>query len=661
MPTVNKMSKPIPSIGSRSTTLEMNDYSPGMNNYVSNDKFTARDNGSNLWRLSQDARITTLGEYETRKGFDIHSLAAGQTIDDTELAVTGAGNQPFSDTIRLAQPFVSTQSGRLSSVDVNLRNTLAATGTVIVEIWTDLTDTPKLKIAKTSIASNSITSTYNYLTANFANAPIITLGTAYWIVVYVQKTAVNSYHWSSTNAIAGAKTSVNSGTTWTNINVALNFKQYYATNAASKGLFRAYKSDGTKVTLLAHGTTLYSVNNVTGALTAIKTGLSASATHYQFKLINDIVYYVNGYDGYRKWNFTTESQVNATNYTLIEHHKGLVFLARKDEPTRVDYSNFGQYEVFTSTDFVYAIGPKTGDPVTALKSLNGYLVIFTFDNKIILSGNDNATFKDSEAPDQNGTYRQETLTSDANFMYYLSETGVYRSNGSEAQLMSENIYEAVRSMQNKKDACMVVSKGRLYLWYRSEGSAFNDSCYVWNLNYGSNGADSVESRDTDAFVCRAVDAFQDDDDLLVASSLLGQVYWQEKPSNDYTNLGGDINYLLQTHYNTYGTPSVLKQIRNLVPRFGAKDGKYTVECQYATDLRDNWATQVEIAVQGAGTLWGSGALWGSFTWGATAEVQSMTYIPGEYRRIAIRYKHFATRQPHKFLGHSQVVQTRRLR
>jgi hypothetical protein len=662
MPTVKRNTRPIPSIRSSESMLELNDYSGGMNNYVSNDKFPVKDGGANMWRMAQDARINTLGEYDSRQGFDYHSAAAGETMDDSETATTGAGNQSFSNTIRLAQQFVPVQSGRLSRLDIRLKNANTASGTVLVELWSDASNLPSAFVARTSIASSSITSSYAYLEARFPDAPTITGGVAYWIVIYTQSVAISTYNCSSTTASGGSLSSTNSGSSWTSITgTSLNFKQYYATNSETKGLFRAYKSDGTKVTLLAHGTVLYSVDNVTGALTSIKTGLNASATRYRFVLINDIVYYCNSYDGLRKWNFTTESQVNTTNYSILAHHKGLLFGVRVDEPTRADFSNFGEYEVFTSTDFVYAIGPKTGDPITALVSLNGYLVMKCLNNTCILSGDDNATFDVEEAPDQNGTYTQETITSDANFMYYLADNGLYRSNASEAQLLSENIYEEIRTLQNKADCCIAINKGRLYLWYKSPGASHNDSCYVWNLNYSSGGRDSVESHDTNAYVCRAVDAFQDGDEMLVASSLIGQVYWQEKASNDNTNLGGDIQFQLQSHYFTFSTPAALKQNRQWLPRFGSQSASYTVDCQFASDLRDNWQTVDSTNLQGSGTLWGSGVLWGAFTWGRTAEVQASLYIPGEYRRIAIRYKHFATRQPVSFLGHTLRMQTRRIK
>lgn len=659
MPWARRRTIGVPNVGSPTQTLEINDYSLGFNSFFSNDKMPVKNGGANMWRLAQDARITTLGEYETRKGIDFHSDAAGETQDASVTSTTGAADADFSELNWLAQKFTTSSAGRLSKIAVNIKNDLSATGTPIFEIWTDSSGEPGTMIARSSIDAPDILSSYSYVTVRFASAPELSTSTDYWIVAYIQPDGANVYSWSSTTSATTALSSSDSGNTWSSTSYALNFRQYYATDGGVKGFIRAYKSDGTAVTVFAHGTSLYSVNNSTGALTAIKTGLSSSATEYNFELVNDILYYVNGFDGYRKWDFTTESQVNSTNYTHIKEHKGLMFLVEKNDPNKVVYSNFADYETFTSTDFIYVPSPKTGDPVTALVSSNGLLFLYTKQNKFLLSGSDNATFALDEAPDQNGTYRQETVTQDDNYMYYLSSDGVYRSNGSEAQLISSDVYDDILKLPNKDSAALVVNRGRLYLWYTPAGEANNSKCYVFSLNFGDAGG-TTESLDTDSFQCCGFTAYRDDDQLLVGSSRIGQVYWQENDSNDYTNLGGDINFELDTHYHVGSSPAVLKENRYFEPRFAAQSGSYTIDIEYAYDLRDNWSSISSPNVQGSGPVWGS-FTWGSATWGTTSETQQYLYIPGAYRRTAVRYKHYATRQPHKFLGHTFVNEQKSLR
>lgn len=653
---------PIPSLTSRTNNLEMNDYSYGMDSYVSNDKFPVKNGGSNRWRLAQDARIPTLGEYETRKGFDFYSAAAGETQDQAITSTTGAVDQTFATTSRLAQKFTTASAGSLSRVDLNIKNpSSAATGVVMVAIYTDVSSAPGVLLAQTSTNSINITSSNSYVSFYFASAPTLLSATNYWIVAYVQATGTNSYSWSSTTSATTAKTSVDSGASWSATSYAMNFKQYYATTGGVKGLIRVTKNDGTKYTFFAHNTSLYSVNDGTGAVTAVKTGLSASATDYRFAFANDILYYVNNYDGYRQWNFTTESQILSTNWKLICWHKGLMFLGGGADPNAIFFSNFGVYDTFTSTDFVYAGAPKTGDPPVAFNSLNGYLLVRCRNNCFIVSGDDNATISVDQAPDQKGTYTQETVTQDEQYVYYLSDDGMRRSNGSESHLMSQNIYEDVKGIRSKDNSCVVINRGRLYLWFTGATSAQNDSCYVWNLNFSSSENDTIESYDTGAYVARAFNAYDDDDTLIVASSIVGQVFWQELSTNDYNNLGEPINFLLQSHYYTGASPAVLKEYRYWEPRFASSSANYTATCEYAYDRRNNWQLRDATNLQGSGATWGSGILWGAFTWGTTAEVQAYLNIPGEYKRTAVRYSHYGARQPVKFLGHSFEIQTRRMR
>lgn len=643
----------IPTMSSKTQELELNDYSKGINKYIANDVLK-----DSFLRHAQDARMPTLGEYETRKGADYHSDAVGEAIDVQQTSTAGAAEQDFNQTTRVAKRITFTTTGRCTRLDVNIKNDLSATGTPVVELWSNSSGAPGTLLARSSIAASDVSTSLTYETVRFINAPAVT-ATQYWVVLYVQANGTNSYTISSTTNATTGLTSTNSGTSWSASNVDYNVKAYLSTDAPSKGLIRAYKSDGSKKTLLAAGTTLKSVDDVTGALSDVKTGLSASASKYRFAVVNDIVYYVNGYDGIRKWNFTTESQVNSTNATIVCEHKGLLFFADKNDPNKVFFSNFAEYETFTSTDFVYVPSPKTGDPVTAMASLNGSLAIWTRNKKYILYGDDNATFQLIEAPAtaRHGTYSQETIAVDSNYAYFLSEDGVYQFNGTTDKLLSGNIYEDIKSIQNKERACLALSKGRLHVYYSSTGAAVNDSSVVFHTEFNA-----VESFDTNTYVSFAFHAFNDDDDLLVAGSLVGQVYWQELDSNDYTNLGGDINFDLRTHYIVGDSPAKFKEFRYWKPRFGAQSGNYNITCQYSYDLRDNPQTQSNESVQGPGYVWGeSGTVWGSFVWGTSQELQGDLSIPGEYRRIQVRYVHYATRQPHKFLGHTFVMETRRLR
>lgn len=664
MPWAPRAKYKIPSVGSPTVTTEINDYSLGMNSFLANDVMPFKNGRPNYWRTAQDARITTLGQYETRRGFDFYNnlftTPTGAATVASISSTTGAADHNLGGTNWDAQPFTTGGSVRLAQVLIRLKNAASATGVPIVELWTNSGGVPGTRIARSSTDPGLIISTYLYSVVGFPDSPLLSASTQYWIVSYIQAGGSGNYSWSSTTTNTAGLTSTNSGANWSANTFGFNFSVIGADNAPVIGLHQAVKSDGTTKVLYACGTTLDYIDSAVSVATAIKTGLNASATKYRFITVADKVYYVNGFDGYRKWDFTTESQVNATNYTHICLHKGLVFLVSPLQPNRIVWSGFGTPETFDALDFWDVPAPVTGDPITALVSLNGYLLIFTRSSKYIFSGDTNASFQLSEAPDQKGTFTQETTTQDQNFVYYLSDDGVYRSNGNEAQIMSTNIYQEIIDIQTKSNCCLTVNQGHLYMWYTSSGASANDSCWVWSLNY-DNKSQTIESHDTNAYVSRAVTGIDTDYPLIVGSSVVGTVYWQELPSNNYNNLGGDINFYLQTHYITFGTPAVLHEVRRWVYRVKAQSGSYTLSPQYAYDLRNNFQTIGDINVQGSGSIWGSGIIWGAFTWGTTAEVQTISVVPGEYRRIAFAYSHSGARQPNTFLGHTYVVENRRLR
>lgn len=646
----------VPTVRSKTQEKEWNDYSKGVNRFLGNDLMP--EGGDPFWRIAQNARMPSQGEYETRQGIDYLGDAVGVTQDQAQTSTTGASSETFSVTRRVAQVFTAGSSRRLSKVTVRLKNDTGGIGTPIIALYSNNSGEPGDLIAKTSIQSSLLTDSYQYLTARFHDAPLLTSSSNYWLVLYVQTTGSNTYSVSTTTTATTALLSTDSGVTWDSTAYSINFTTHNATSGAIKGLHRAEKSDGTTKTLIAHGTSLYSVDD-SGTVTQIKSGLSSSATHYRFKTVNDTVYYVNRYDGIRKWDFTTESQVSTTNATDIEEHAGLLFFIDATDRNRVFFSNFGDYETFTSTDFIYVPAPKTGDPCVALNSLSGSLIIQTFKTKYILYGSDNATFQLQQAPatGRKGTFTKENTSSDGNFLYFLSDDGLYRFNGTSDELISKAAYEDVKKITNKDRAVVVYNRGRVYLWYSAPSLSYNSLAYVWSINF-----DMLESLDTDTHVARAVTAKQNDSQLIVGSSLIGQVYWQELASNDYSQLGGAINFLLQTHYMTFGTPSREKEIRYWKPRFGTQSADYDVSCEYATDLRETFQLYENAEVEGTGFVWGdSGTVWGSFTWGTDKERQPDLQVPGQNRRIAVRYKHYAMRQPHRFLGHTFRAEMRDLR
>jgi hypothetical protein len=634
--------------------MELLDYSKGINSYEANDVLP-----ENNLRVASDARISTLGRYSTRKGNDFYSVPAGETVDQQQTSVTGAADQSVTLTTWFGAKFTAGASGRLSRVDLNFKNDASGTGAVIVQIQSDSSGSPSgTVLASSSIPAATPAGSYAYATVRFIEAPEVASGTAYWIVCYLQDDGTNNYKWSSTTNATLAKTSIDSGLTWSATSYSMNIRTYVSTNSATLGLYRAYKSDGTKKSLIAHGTSLYSINDVTGALTAIKTGLTANGT-YRFETANDVVYYVNNQDAPRKWDFTTESSNPGTTTVSsnIILHKDQMMYMDKTAPNRIFFSDKTAFETFTSTNFLYVPSPKSADNLAAWGILNDNLFIFTRRTKWVLSGSDLSSFVLRRSTGLKGTYTQDSVQFTRNYAYFVADDGVYRFNGSTDELISKDITDEYLAIADKEHISTALANNRFYIFYTPPGSAQNSKCLVYNINYGS-----WESIDKNQYINSSSvwNNATDTSELILGSSVVGAAYYAEASGNTYNNLGKQLEFDIRTKYEFFENPASKKRVKRWYPRFAASAGAFNVLCQYDKDFA-NSPTSVTTALGSSGTTWGSGALWGAFTWGASATVNPRISIPGRAKYIQFRIKRTAVNNAVDFYGHTLLYMTQRPR
>lgn len=629
------------------------DYSKGIDSYTANDLVSP----DTLVR-GTDTRISTLGRQITRKGVDFYTVPAGETLDQSQTSATGAADKAITITQRLAFKFTAGATGRLTKLSLSIKNSAAATGAIMVELYTNSSG-PSALISQSSIAATTPTSSYAYCDARFIDAPQVTSGTVYWVVAYVQDDGDGSYYWNSTTSATTAKISTDSGVTWSATTYDLLAKTYVSTDSPTLGHYRAYKSDGTKKTLMAHGTNLYTITDGTGAITSIKSGLSASATRYEFAIANDVVYYVNGQDTPRKWDFTTEA-VNSGSpdvATQIILHKSRMFYVTASDPTKIYFSNITAFETFTSTDFVYVPAPKSPDPIVKLAILNDNLYIFTRTTKYVLFGSDLTNMVLRKAPGTKGTKSPDSVQVTRNHIYFASDDGFYRFNGSTDELLSERITSDYQGIANKTSLGSALYNNRYYLFYTPSGDAQNSECWVYNIN-----SNAIESVDTNTYIssCIVWDGPGDTGQFVQASNVVGALYYAEQSSNSYNNLGKPLTWEIRTKYDHFGHPAAVKQIKRWYPRFGAQDGYYPVSCQYDKDFLDSPTTDSQY-IQGAGALWNNGEVWGSFTWGQTMLINHRLAVPGTATYTQFRYKRVGVNTPVEFLGHTLYYFVRRPR
>lgn len=645
---------PVPSVTTTKSQTKPIDFKKGLFTGVPNDS-----QPDNTLRYVTDMRFEGLGKYRTRKGCDHYSVPIGEAINVQVNSTTGAADKGFSITTQYAEKLTATSSGVATRLDINLKNSAAAKGTVLVGLYSDNSGVPGNLLALSSIANTNIANSYNYETAYFMQAPTITNGTSYWAVLYMQDSATGTMYVSSTTSSTNAKVSSNSGQTWSATSYSINVKLYTSTTGGVKGVSRVYRPDGSGYTFFAHGTDLYTVNDLSGATTSVDSSISSSATKVRFEYVNDILYYVDGIGKPHKYDFAASSVVSAAPYnaTNIMEHVGILFYFDKDDPNRLFYTNFADYETFTSTDFIYVPAPKKSDHLTAMAKLNGVLYLFRKKNKHMLMGQDNATFRLDEAYAQKGTFSQESVVFDENYIYFASDDGVYQFNGTSEKNILEGVIDDYTNILYKDDIHLQLHDNKLYIWYRQNGDAETNQCFVYNTLYGV-----IESVDDNTFVGRSFARHDTTDKFLQASNRAGVIYYAEQDTNDYHNLGSQLSAEVRTAYDHFGAPQQLKRITYWRPIIQSTQGDYSMQAGFAADYSDD-TNFTDISLQGSGFTYDDPAtLYDSATYASGVSTTDTTLtIYGEAYRWQRRYKHYAAHEPIEFIGEVLKLQTKRLR
>lgn len=592
-----------------------------------------------------------------RNGYAKYSIPVGETLDTVQTSVTGAADKAIGTANWFAMPFTASSATRLSKVELNIKNNNSGTGPIIVNIYSSVASAPGVLLASSSIPASTPTSTYAYIEARFINAPLLATSTTYWIVAYLQSDGTNDYKWSSTTTVSTALSSSNSGGTWSATAYGLNFKIYLSTDGKVLGQTRYYNTTQSPAQIFAFGTAVYSVNDSTGAVTTIKTGLSSNATYYQFVTVNNKLYYTNGVDVPQVWDGTTNAVVGGTpgvSSQIILHANRLFFLSATD-PNHILFSDAGAYETFQAVSFLYIPSPNTADPVQAAISYQNNLVSFTRNRKFVLYGTDLASFVLREAPAKKGASSPFAIASDGNYVYFLSDDGVYRYNGGTDQLLSKKVQPLLENMASKTDPKMGIFDNKVYLYYRTGGVASKLDVLIYDTVYNTWLHDTnINIESSNNWISQS-----DTRTYIAGSSLMGVLYKGETGTSD---LGKGIAFEYRTKYFSFGHPAAKHRLKRLYPHLRAQSGNYTVNVQVDADEQNSPVSNT-ISLSAATYTYGqSGLKWGTVANGGSGAVYGNGVLPltrltvgGANRKHQVRLLQSGVNNPVDFLGLSMYI------
>lgn len=576
----------------------------------------------------------------TRKGPGYYSDAIDQALNDVETGAT-TGNRTVSTSLRQATKFTSTLAQCLVRVDLYLKSTLpAGTGPVIVEIYTDNSGQPGTKIASSSIASGAITSSYAYLPARFINAPLLSAATNYWIVAYVQAGGTNSYLWGSA---AGSDSATGNGSTYTAAAYSLNFKTYLAPNNPILGGIRWYKSDGTKKTVIANKKGVYTVNDVTGAVTQIYAG-NNSATQYVFEPADDKLFFVNGYDAPQYYDGTTVAAAGGSPpiSIYVKLHKNRLFYLSAADKGRVVFTEAGDFTTILSVNFLYVPTPKTPDPVQLMLSLQDNLIFRTRGTRWVLYGSDLASFVLRRSTGLAGVVAPFASVAHDNFEYSVADNSIYSFNGATDMIIGESVQPDFDAIVNKEKMAAVISGNLLRIFYPLAGQTQNTQAFVYDMKFNIYFID-----DNAYFSCGFVMRGNGDaETLILGSSMVGCVYYADTA---YSDLGAPITDRYWTKYDSFGTPEQQKIMRRFFPKFIGQQSSYTCDIYVDFDFRNAPSLVSSVNMQASGPVWGT-MVWGAFTWGKTGNIEPELEVEGEFKSRQYRFEHTGVDQPVELYG-----------
>lgn len=248
---------------------------------------------------SDDRRVAI----SSRKGPGYYMNPLQETLSDANTAVLSASTAKVGLSTNIhAQPVTAASTGRITRIDLSVFDVDNATGPLIVEIWSDNNGKPYNLLTTSSILDGDIGSTASYKTARFVNAPLITAGQKYWIVLYIQDDGSNTYTLTTTTSGASAYISNSLLSNIVQQGYALNYRVYVTPDGPFKGGYRFNRDNGDNVTLMAYGTTMYRLDETTHSLVPIVAGLASTATEYDFTNGDNKVFWVNGLNTLRYWN-----------------------------------------------------------------------------------------------------------------------------------------------------------------------------------------------------------------------------------------------------------------------------------------------------------------------------------------------------------------------
>lgn len=494
----------------------------------------------------------------SRNGSRRLSTPVGETLNVQNVATYTSDIELSWDNWQ-AIPFTPSSTGRLTKLELGIKDSSRAGGYIMVEIRGSGAS-PGALITQSSLVVNTMTTSFSYVPAYFIDAPLLTSGEDYWILVKTTKYDSSSYQLQGTAGSTALK-STDKGVTYSSLGSNWRYKTYLSTNKQIKGFHRRHPSNNTnKRTMIAVDTDMYAVAD-DGTTTSISSAIHASSTVVRFEQVDDKTMWVDGKSAAKWWDGTTVSDITnvAGTPTHIIIHKGRAFFVPSNDPTRVNFSGLYNFESYRAVDFFYVDKPKSPDHIAGWVGFQDNLVIFTHETKYTVYGYDIASFTMKQSIGTKGAVSQEAIVADRNYIYFMADDKqIYRYNGVEDQLLSERVEPLLNSISDTSKVRLHLYRNQLRIYYASTPDTEAEDMLLLELPEESSNKLGQWFKDTGRPVMGSIEWALDNNNLIEFSSKVGALYYGEI---DPTDLGKPISLKYWTTYKPYSSGASKDRIK----------------------------------------------------------------------------------------------------
>ncbi|KIL38300.1 hypothetical protein SD70_27175 [Gordoniibacillus kamchatkensis] len=410
-----------------------------------------------------------------------------------------------------------------------------------------------------------------------------------------------------------------------------------------------YKTDGTRVFIVAFGTSLVQYDPVAQTTTTITTTLHGNGLRFTGAIdtVHNVLYLVNGdtTDGLMSWDGTTFTKAiaGAPNGKYIEFYKNRMYICGDPaNPNRLYMSDLGtptSWPALNFTDIDDGLGGITG-----IKQFGDSQVIFKEMGVFILKGSDPSNYVVvTTFAGQHGAISHYSIVRIPNGLMYLSRDGIYLFDGKHFTLMSDKIQGSVYAWnQQYLGSAVAFEYDHKYMISVPEGvgQTTNNRTYVYSYLYK---------------YWTRFDIPMQANCIFNGTTTLPTPYFSDTAGNVMQAFTGDndngaaINsYFLTKNYD-FGTSAHYKTFKKIVFEALANPGKYNIALTFIQDFGKN-SKNIQMPISyGTLTIWGQ-FTWGQAKWGGVGEVaQLSTIMPGQAKYIQFRIDGNGKDQPYTLL------------